>query len=165
MSYICRTDDCDDDSHFYWCYSTQWWWNKEYQTTLVKSLKVSSLLLEEQKCPKSYFPSRIVDFLKYLATITTFVNISSPVKTWRKKPDLEIAKKSTRNTMNNEHNDAECKSVDKIEILETIYDPKNYESEALDAINLILELKRKKLILQEIKDQEEKLLQAKKAIY
>ena len=53
----------------------------KYQTTLVKSLKVSSLMLEEQKCPQSYFPSRIVDFLKYLATITTFVNISSPVKT------------------------------------------------------------------------------------
>ena len=67
--------------------------------------------------------------------------------------------------MNNEHNDAECESVDKIEILETIYDPKNDESDALDAKNLILELKRKKLmaILQEIIDQEEKLLQAKKA--
>ena len=41
--------------------------------------------------------------------------------------------------------------------------PQSYESDALDAKNLILELKRKKLILQEIKDQEEKLLQAKKA--
>ena len=76
---------------------------------------------------------------------------------------LEITKKSTRNTMNNEHNDAECESVDKIEVLETIYDTKNDESNAFDAKNLILELKRQKLILQEIKDQEEKLLQAKKA--
>ena len=45
-------------------------------TTLVKSLKVSSL--EERKCPQSCNPSRIVELLKYLATITTFVNISSP---------------------------------------------------------------------------------------
>ena len=42
--------------------------------------------------------------------------------------------------MNNEHNDTECESVNKIEILETIYDPK---SDALDAKNLIFELKRK----------------------
>ena len=38
-------------------------------TTLVKSLKVSSL--EERKCPQSCNPSRIVELLKYLATITT----------------------------------------------------------------------------------------------
>ena len=38
-------------------------------TMLVKSLKVSSP--EERKCPQSYFPSRIVELLKYLATITT----------------------------------------------------------------------------------------------
>ena len=44
--------------------------------------------------------------------------------------------------MKNEHNDAECESVDKIEVLETIYDTKNDESNAFDAKNLILELKR-----------------------
>ena len=38
---------------------------------------------------------------------------------------FKITKKSTRNTTNNEHIDAECESVDKIEILETIYDSKN----------------------------------------
>ena len=65
--------------------------------------------------------------------------------------------------MKNEQNDADAESLDKIEILETIDDAKNFESGTLDYKTQVLELKRKKLKLKEMKDQEEKVLQEKRA--
>ena len=75
--YVCirRTNVCDDDHASLADVTLVGDEIKEYQTTLVKSLKVSSL--QERKCPQSYNPSRIVELLKYLATITTWTRGTS----------------------------------------------------------------------------------------
>ena len=50
-----------------WCYTCQWWSNKE--SNHVGQVFKGSQSLVERKCPQ-YFPSRIVVLLKYLTTIT-----------------------------------------------------------------------------------------------